>query len=117
MSSTDVELIPSVLSATAGNISRTTSAPPVLLTLDVAPDSLRITKENDTGPFEDVELASSLDGVDAEGVEAWSKLDGMCVVGLEDGITTFVIEGHYRPTNRGTDLRQPLWLGSPSTSG
>ena len=96
MSSADVELIPSVLSATAGSISRTTSAPSILLTPNAAPEPLRTSKENERGPFEEVDLASSLDGVDAEGIDAWSKLDGMCIVGLEDGISTFVIKFHVR---------------------
>jgi hypothetical protein len=85
MSSPDLELIPSVLSATSGNISHTSSAPSVLPT--TIPETSLTNKENDAGPFEDVELATSLDGIDAEGVETWSKLDSMCIAGrLRDGI-------------------------------
>lgn len=84
MSSVDVQLITSVLSATAGNISRTSSAPSVLLT--TIPDTPQSKQQDGDGPFEDIGLAASLDGVDAEGVDAWSKLDGMCIDGLQDGV-------------------------------
>jgi hypothetical protein len=99
MSSTDVELIPSVLSTTAG-ISRTSSAPSLLLT--TIADAPQTEEETDAGAFEDVELATSLDGIDAEGVEAWSKLYGMCIVGVQDGMITLArSDGHMWPTYDG----------------
>lgn len=86
MSSIGFELIPSALSATSESLSRTLSAPSVLIT--TAPDAPQLNKENDTGSFEDVELATSVDGMDVEGVETWSKLDSMCIVAVHEGMTS-----------------------------
>lgn len=72
----------STLSATSESLSRTLSAPSVLIT--TAPDAPQLNKENDTGSFEDVELATSVDGMDVEGVETWSKLDSMCIVAVHE---------------------------------
>jgi hypothetical protein len=115
MSSTEVELITSVLSATAGNIARTISAPSVLITLDTILVTLRGDRE--PRPHEDVGLAGSFDSVDVEGVETWSQLDRMRIVELGNGMHQPAQAGRYPSLNRELNLKQLLRLASPFTGG
>lgn len=118
MSSTELELIPSVLSAASGNISRTLSAPSLLLTTSLDPP--RTVKDNDGDePFQDVELATSLDGMDAEGVDAWHKLDSICILGLDDGNAARHYAADMIPVLTVSKLAtyRQIRLGSRFTSG
>lgn len=54
--------------------------------LTTTPNPPQSSQQDENGPFEDVGLATSLDGVDTEGVDAWAKLDDMGVDGLQDGV-------------------------------
>jgi hypothetical protein len=86
------------------------------------PDSPRdCAKEDADEPFQDVELATSLDSIDAEGVEAWGKLDGIRIVGLDEGMAHFPISTNHRHNGILTisklATRPRSKLGNPSTSG
>ena len=84
MSSVDVELIPPALSLSSSYISRASSAASVLVSRSPEPPDVA-QGDNADGPLQDVELAGNIDGIDVDGVAALSKLDGMCVVGLQNG--------------------------------
>ena len=51
------------------------------------PDTLHESKQDDSDrPYENVDLTSSLDGLNAEGVEVWAKLDAIRISGVDDGM-------------------------------
>ncbi|KAB5563548.1 hypothetical protein GE09DRAFT_1220097 [Coniochaeta sp. 2T2.1] len=98
MTSVDVELISPALPPSSSYISRVSSAPSVLVTGSPEQQDVESGDKAD-GPFQDVELAGNLAGVDTDGVATLSKLDGMCVVELQNAYnSTSAADG--RPFHR-----------------
>lgn len=91
MTLTESDPIPRYPSPTSSNLSAKSASPTVAV--PVPSTSLKNPQDETGDGFYDVDLASSLDGVDAEGLERWSNIDtlpvaGRCPVGSLHGPQT-----------------------------